>query len=90
MTIGMMIQPAYIPVATNVRFAQRFKEELDIPVVTVGSFNMELAGRCLLPARLDMVAMIRGFIADPDLVNKAKDGIADEIRSLYPLLHLHR
>lgn len=80
MTIGMMIQPAYIPVATNVRFAQRFKEELDIPVVTVGSFNMELAEAALASGQADMVAMIRGFIADPDQVNKAKDGIADEIR----------
>lgn len=80
MTIGMMIQPAYIPMATNVRFAQRFKEELDIPVVTVGSFNMELAEEALATGKADMVAMIRGFIADPDLVNKAKDGIADEIR----------
>ena len=80
MTIGMMIQPAYIPVATNVQFAQRFKEELDIPVVTVGSFNMELAEAALASGQADMVAMIRGFIADPDLVNKAKEGIADEIR----------
>lgn len=78
--IPFMIQPAYIPMATNLHLAERFKQELDIPVVTVGSFNMELAEDALQNEKADMVAMIRGFIADPDLVNKARDGKADEIR----------
>lgn len=78
--IPFMIQPAYVPMATNLQLAERFKQELDIPVVTVGSFNMELAEDALLHEKADMVAMIRGFIADPDLVNKARDGKADEIR----------
>ncbi|MFA0816137.1 MAG: NAD(P)/FAD-dependent oxidoreductase [Anaerofustis sp.] len=79
-TIAYMIQPAYFPHATNVRFAERFKQELDIPVVTVGSFNMSLAEEAVANGQADMVAMIRTFIADPDCVKKAKDGIADEIR----------
>ncbi|AFA47622.1 NAD(P)/FAD-dependent oxidoreductase [Acetobacterium woodii] len=78
--IPFMIQPAYLPMATNLHLAERFKQELDIPVVTVGSFNMELAEDALQNEKADMVAMIRGFIADPDLVNKARDGKADEIR----------
>lgn len=79
-SISRMIQPAYLPMATNVMYAERFKKELDIPVVTVGSFNMQLAEKALEEGKADMVAMIRAFIADPDQVNKAKADKADEIR----------
>lgn len=79
-SISRMIQPAYLPMATNVAYAERFKRELDIPVVTVGSFNMPLAEKALEEGKADMVAMIRAFIADPDQVNKAKAGKDDEIR----------
>ncbi len=79
-SVRYIIQPTYFPMATNVRFAARFKEELDIPVLTVGSFNMELAEDAIATGKADMVAMIRAFIADPDIVNKARDGKADEIR----------
>jgi 2,4-dienoyl-CoA reductase-like NADH-dependent reductase (Old Yellow Enzyme family)/thioredoxin reductase len=79
-TIAYQIQPAYIPMATNVALAERFKKELHIPVTTVGSFNMELAEEALAAGKADMVAMIRAFVADPDQVNKAREGQADEIR----------
>lgn len=79
-TMGYMIQSTYVPMATNVRFAEAFKRELSIPVSTVGSFNMELAEQALTDGKADIVTMIRAFIADPDHVNKAADGKADEIR----------
>lgn len=41
---------------------------------------MQLAEEALASGKADMVAMIRSFIADPDLVNKAKEGRDDEIR----------
>ena len=79
-TIRYQIQPAYIPKATNVRFAAEFKKHMNIPVTTVGSFDLDLAEEALTEGKADMVAMIRAFVADPDLVNKAKAGRADEIR----------
>ena len=79
-TVAYMIQPTFIPMATNVHLAERFKQEVDIPVVTVGSFNMPLAEKALAEGKADMVAMIRSFIADPECVNKAADGKDDEIR----------
>lgn len=79
-TIAFQIQPAYIPHATNVHYAERYKQELDIPVVTVGSFNMDLAEEALASGKADMVAMIRSFVADHDMVNKARLGKEDEIR----------
>ncbi len=79
-TIAYQIQPAYIPTATNVRFAEAFKKALSIPVTTVGSFRMDLAEEALAAGKADMVAMIRAFVADPEQVNKARLGKADEIR----------
>jgi 2,4-dienoyl-CoA reductase-like NADH-dependent reductase (Old Yellow Enzyme family)/NADPH-dependent 2,4-dienoyl-CoA reductase/sulfur reductase-like enzyme len=79
-TIERVIQPTYLPQATNLAYAARFKQELDIPVTTVGSFTMELAQQALAQGKADMVAMIRSFIADPDQVNKAGRHQADRIR----------
>ena len=79
-SLAYMIQCAYVPMATNVHLAKRFKEELDIPVTTVGSFNMDLAEEAIAEGKADVVAMIRQFIADPDCVNKARSGKGDDIR----------
>ncbi|MBQ8975182.1 MAG: FAD-dependent oxidoreductase, partial [Oscillospiraceae bacterium] len=79
-SLGYMIQSTYLPMATNVRFAERFKRELDIPVTTVGSFNIDLAEEAIAAGKADVVAMIRQFIADPDCVNKARADKGDEIR----------
>ncbi|MDR1588571.1 MAG: NAD(P)/FAD-dependent oxidoreductase [Oscillospiraceae bacterium] len=79
-SMSYTIQPAYMPMATNVRFAERFKRELRIPVTTVGSFNLELAEAAVRDGKADVVAMIRQFIADPDCVNKAARGDGDGIR----------
>ena len=79
-TIAYQIQPTYIRHATNVHLAAAFKERLHIPVTTVGSFTMDLAEDALAEGKADMVAMIRSFVADPDMVNKARSGRADEIR----------
>jgi NADPH-dependent 2,4-dienoyl-CoA reductase/sulfur reductase-like enzyme len=79
-TMEYIIQPSTIRRATNVHLAQRFKQELRIPVTAVGSFNMELAEEALASGKADLVAMIRAFIAEPELVNKARRGKADEIR----------
>ncbi|MBR6950962.1 MAG: FAD-dependent oxidoreductase [Oscillospiraceae bacterium] len=79
-SMSYTIQNAYLPMATNARFAKRFREELSIPVTAVGSFNLELAESALSDGTADVVAMIRHLIADPDAVNKARDGRGDEIR----------
>jgi 2,4-dienoyl-CoA reductase-like NADH-dependent reductase (Old Yellow Enzyme family)/thioredoxin reductase len=79
-TIPYIFQPSYLPMATNLHLARRFKSELNIPVTTVGSFNMALAEEALASGQADVVAMIRAFIADPEQVEKARMGRADEIR----------
>lgn len=79
-SLAYAMQPTYLPLATNVRFAERMKKELDIPVTSVGSFNIDLAEDVIAAGKADMIAMIRQFITDPDCVNKAKRGRGDEIR----------
>lgn len=79
-SLSYAMQPTYLPLATNVRFAERMKKELDIPVTSVGSFHMDLAEEAIAAGKADMIAMIRQFIADPDCVNKAKKAHGDEIR----------
>ncbi|MCQ2452798.1 MAG: NAD(P)/FAD-dependent oxidoreductase [Oscillospiraceae bacterium] len=79
-SMSYTIQNAYLPMATNARFAKRFKEELSIPVTTVGSFNFDLAEQALTDGTADVVAMIRQLIADPEAVNKARRGRGEDIR----------
>jgi 2,4-dienoyl-CoA reductase-like NADH-dependent reductase (Old Yellow Enzyme family)/thioredoxin reductase len=77
---SMIIQPTYIPRGVNVHFAGKFKKELDIPVTTLGSIDLEMAEQIIAEDKADMVAMNRALIADPEGVNKAKRGRADDIR----------
>lgn len=79
-TISYIIQPSYMPRPTNLHLAERFKQALHIPVTSVGSFTLELAEDAIAAGKADVVAMIRPFIADPEQVNKARAGRADEIR----------
>jgi 2,4-dienoyl-CoA reductase-like NADH-dependent reductase (Old Yellow Enzyme family)/thioredoxin reductase len=80
-TMGATIQHTYMPRATNLYLAAEFKKaQLGIPVTSVGSFDIELAEKALAEGKADVIAMIRAFIADPQLVNKAWQGREEEIR----------
>lgn len=75
-----MIQHPYVPLATNLHVAERYKKELNIPVVSNGSFSIELAEDAIASGRADMIGMIRHFIADPECIIKAEEGREDEVR----------
>ncbi|MCR5648956.1 MAG: FAD-dependent oxidoreductase [Oscillospiraceae bacterium] len=80
-TIASIIQNTYMPRPTNLYLAKKFKAAgLKIPVVSVGSFDIESAEKAVSEGDCDMVAMIRAFLADPEMLVKAKAGRADEIR----------
>ncbi len=79
-TLPRMIQPAYLPRGINVDFAAMFKQELKTPVAAVGSLNLEMAEEIIAGNKADMVAMGRTLIADPDCINKARQGKEKEIR----------
>ncbi|MCE2565251.1 FAD-dependent oxidoreductase [Komagataeibacter sp. FNDCF1] len=57
------------------------KTEVDIPVFHASAIrDLATAARAVGEGHLDMVAMTRGHIADPHLVNKMLNGREDEIR----------
>jgi 2,4-dienoyl-CoA reductase-like NADH-dependent reductase (Old Yellow Enzyme family) len=61
--------------------AAAVKSVVDIPVIAVGRINEPLdAAEILTLGHADMVAMTRQQIADPETVNKMRDGRLDEIR----------
>ncbi len=80
-TMGSTIQHTYMPRATNLYLAKQFKASgLKIPVVSVGSHDMVSAEKAVSEGDCDMVAMIRSFLADPEMLIKAREGRVDEIR----------
>jgi len=79
-TIPRMIQPTYFPHGLNVPYAERFKKALRVPIVAVGSIDMEMADKIIAEGKCDIVAMVRPIIADTEYVNKYRHGETDEIR----------
>ena len=72
--------PLYLPRAMNLPFAERFKQELSVPVTVVGAFNLDLAEDAIAAGKVDMVSMIRNVYADQDCLRKARKGLLDDIR----------
>jgi 2,4-dienoyl-CoA reductase (NADPH2) len=61
---------------------KKLKGEVSVPLVTTNRINMPgVAEEILARGDADMVSMARPFLADPELVNKAKEGREDEINT---------
>lgn len=59
----------------------RLKEVVSIPVCASNRINTPDVAEQVLEQGIDLVSMARPFLADSDLVNKARDGRADEINT---------
>ncbi|GAA1526079.1 NADPH-dependent 2,4-dienoyl-CoA reductase [Nocardioides humi] len=59
----------------------RIKQELGIPVCASNRINTPDLAEDVLAQGVDLVSMARPFLADADLVAKARDGRADEINT---------
>lgn len=79
-TSARQIPPSYYPRAMNAEFAVELKKHVNIPIASVGGFNIDLAESYLADDKIDIVAMMRGFLADDRLAEKARRGEADRIR----------
>ena len=80
-TAQHLILPTYLPHCHNLKYAERFKKELSIPIVTVGSISdMQTADSIIKEGKADMVAMARAIMADPEIVNKTRRGDNIEVR----------
>lgn len=71
-----------VPRAVFTEVTRRMKAELTVPLITTNRINMpEVAERVLAEGHADMVSMARPFLADPEWVTKAAEGLADEINT---------
>jgi len=71
-----------VPRAAFAWVTQQIKGKVRIPLVATNRINTpEVAEQVLADGMADMVSMARPFLADPDFVNKAAQGKADEINT---------
>lgn len=78
---GITSAPAEYDAGWNVWRAKKLKEITDIPIIAVGRFNdPRAADEAIGKGDTDMVAFGRQILADPDFLNKAKEGRFDDIR----------
>ncbi|MBQ9890100.1 MAG: FAD-dependent oxidoreductase [Firmicutes bacterium] len=65
-----------------IKYAEAIKKSgIKTPVVAVGAItDVQMAEDAIASGKCDFVAMARALIADPELPNKAKAGLDDEIR----------
>lgn len=71
-----------VPRAAFAGVTGRLKRELSIPLITSNRINMpDVAETVLARGDADIVSMARPMLADPELVNKARDGRDDEINT---------
>ncbi|KEQ18752.1 NADPH-dependent 2,4-dienoyl-CoA reductase [Endozoicomonas numazuensis] len=71
-----------VPRAAFTWVTAKIRKELSVPVITSNRINMpEVAETVLARGDADMVSMARPLLADPEWVNKAEEGRADEINT---------
>lgn len=73
--------PMYYPLGCFAYLGAALKEIVSLPVFTISRVNDPvIAERIISDNQADMVGILRGLIADPELPNKAREGRLDEIR----------
>lgn len=76
-----MIQPMHVPAGFLRGYAGKLKEILSIPVMVAGRLNTaDLIRDVIEKDDADIVAVGRGFIADPEVIRKMKEHRDEEIR----------
>jgi len=75
-----ILPPTYMDHNINIEYAAQFKKALDIPVSVVGAVTLEAAEKAIAEGKVDLVALGRQLLADPETVNKLERGQEEEIR----------
>lgn len=71
-----------VPRAAFAQVTGRLRGHVSIPLITSNRINMpDVAEAVLARGDADLVSMARPMLADPDLVNKAREGREDEINT---------
>ncbi len=78
---GITSAPPEYDAGWNVWRAKKIKDAVNIPVIAVGRFtDPRIADEVIASGDADMVAFGRQLLADPDFLNKARQGRTDDIR----------
>ena len=78
-TPSMVVPPTPMPPGTHVDAARQVKAVVDVPVAGVGRIRNAAEAEAALDG-LDMVAVGRAFLADPDWLNQAAAGRTSGVR----------
>ena len=71
-----------VPRAAFASVTGRLRQVVTVPVITSNRINMpQVAEDVLAQGHADLVSMARPMLADPELVNKAREGREDEINT---------
>lgn len=71
-----------VPRAAFVKFTERLRDEVSIPLIASNRINTPEVGEEILErGRVDAVSMARPLLADPEFADKAREGRADEINT---------
>jgi len=80
-SLFMIEASMHIPPGYAMFIPSAIREAVDLPVVGVGRFKDPLqAERALAEGQCDLVGVVRGQIADPEFVAKARAGSTDDVR----------
>lgn len=80
-TLFMIEASMHVPPGYASFIPSAIRAAVDLPVVGVGRFKDPLqADRALREGHCDLVGIVRGQIADPDFVRKARSGHVDDVR----------
>lgn len=63
-----------------VHLAQEMKRHVKLPVIAVGSLDVDLAEQVLEEGKADLVAFGRALVCEPSIGNKVKEGRVEDIR----------
>jgi mycofactocin system FadH/OYE family oxidoreductase 2 len=81
-TLYMIEASMQVPPGYAMFIPSAIREAVSIPVVGVGRFKDPLqADRAIAAGQADLIGVVRGQIADPDFVRKARAGAASDIRT---------
>jgi 2,4-dienoyl-CoA reductase-like NADH-dependent reductase (Old Yellow Enzyme family)/thioredoxin reductase len=78
-TPSMVVPPVPVPPGVHVAAARRVKQAVDVPVAGVGRIRNAPEAEAALEG-LDMVAVGRAFVADPQWLNQAAQGGGGGVR----------
>jgi 2,4-dienoyl-CoA reductase (NADPH2) len=81
-TLYMIEASMQVPPGYAMFIPSAIREAVSIPVVGVGRFKDPMqAERALAAGQADLIGVVRGQIADPDFVRKARSGATQDIRT---------